>query len=121
MPKQRYSIMREYLPTQGKRGRDMMQRTSTVQANFDYSSEEDAMRKLAVITKLAPVFEAITANAPFAGTIHKCEIFVFASRSTSTQSKTTHLPSGEGTGAPTRLSFIMSSNVNGRFAVGDGV
>jgi glutamate--cysteine ligase len=65
VPKQRYSIMREYLPTRGKRGRDMMQRTSTVQANFDYSSEEDAMRKLRAITKLAPAFQAMTANAPF--------------------------------------------------------
>jgi glutamate--cysteine ligase len=44
----------------------MMQRPSTVQANFDYSGEEDAMRKLAVIVKLAPVFQAICANAPFA-------------------------------------------------------
>src|SRR3954451_15645690 len=60
-------------------------------------------------------------SPPLAGTIHKCEILVFASRSTSTQSKTTHLPSGEGTGAPTRFSFIMSSKVNGRFLVGDGV
>src|SRR4029453_8536368 len=58
---------------------------------------------------------------PPAGTIHKCEILVFASRSTSTQSKTTHLPSGAGTGAPTRFSFIMSSKVNGRFADVDGV
>ena len=66
VPKQRYGIMREFLPTRGRRGRDMMQRTSTVQANFDYSSEEDAMRKLAVSIKLAPVFGAITANAPFA-------------------------------------------------------
>lgn len=65
VPKQRYSIMREYLPTRGKRGRDMMQRTSTVQANFDYSSEEDAMRKLRAITRLAPAFLAMTANAPF--------------------------------------------------------
>jgi hypothetical protein len=33
------------------------------------------------------------------------------------------LPSGDGTGAPTRFSFIMSSKVNGRFAfaLGDGV
>jgi hypothetical protein len=60
-------------------------------------------------------------SPPLAGTIHKCEILVFASRSTSTQSKTTHLPSGDGAGAPTRFSFIMSSNVNGRFVVGDGV
>ena len=65
VPKQRYGIMREFLPTRGRRGRDMMQRTSTVQANFDYSSEEDAMRKLAAVVKLAPVFEAMTANAPF--------------------------------------------------------
>src|SRR2546430_15608002 len=62
-------------------------------------------------------------SPPLAGTIHKCEIRVFASRSTSTQSNTTHLPSGEGTGAPTRFSAIMSSNVNGclAFALGDGV
>jgi glutamate--cysteine ligase len=66
VPKQRYAVMREYLPTRGRRGRDMMQRTSTVQANFDYSSEEDAMRKLVVATKLAPVFQAMFANAPFA-------------------------------------------------------
>ena len=49
------------------------------------------------------------------GKIHKCEVLVFAARSTSWQSNTTHLPSGDGTGAPTRLSFIMSSNVNGCF------
>src|SRR5207247_7130987 len=54
-------------------------------------------------------------SPPLAGTIHKCEVFVFAARSTSTQSNTTHLPSGEGTGAPTRLSAIMSSNVKGCF------
>jgi glutamate--cysteine ligase len=65
VPKQRYAIMRDYLPTRGRRGRDMMQRTSTVQANFDYDSEEDAMRKLSVVTKLAPAFQAMTANAPF--------------------------------------------------------
>jgi glutamate--cysteine ligase len=66
VPKQRYAVMRDYLPTRGSRGRDMMQRTSTVQANFDYSSEEDAMRKLAVMARLAPVFQAMCANAPFA-------------------------------------------------------
>jgi glutamate--cysteine ligase len=66
VPKQRYGVMREYLPTRGRRGRDMMQRTSTVQANFDYASEEDAMRKFAVVIKLSPVFAAMTANSPFA-------------------------------------------------------
>ena len=52
-------------------------------------------------------------SPPCAGTIHKCEIFTFASRSTSSASNTTHNPSGDGTGAPTRLSFIMSSKVKG--------
>src|SRR5438067_12209481 len=56
-------------------------------------------------------------SPPCAGTIHKCEIFLFASRSTSSQSNTTHFPSGDGTGAPTRLSFIMSSKVNGRLSL----
>src|SRR5205085_11057641 len=57
------------------------------------------------------------ASPPAAETIHRCEILVFASRSTSTASNTIHLPSGEGTGAPTRFNFIMSSNVNGCLAV----
>src|SRR5205823_9243621 len=64
-------------------------------------------------------------SPPLAGTIHKCEIFVFASRSTSVAENTTHFPSGDGTGSSTRLSFIMSSNVNGCLdidgALGDGV
>src|SRR5438034_8702249 len=38
-------------------------------------------------------------SPPFAGTIHKCEILVFASRSTSVAENTTHLPSGDGTGS----------------------
>src|SRR5581483_2944919 len=58
-------------------------------------------------------------SPPLAGTIHKCETFEFAARSTSSQSNTTHLPFGDGTGAPTRFSFIMSSNVKGCFC--DGV
>jgi glutamate--cysteine ligase len=65
VPKERYPIMQQYLPTQGRRGRDMMQRTATVQANFDFSSEEDAMRKLRVSLGLSPIFQAMFANAPF--------------------------------------------------------
>src|SRR5262249_17095987 len=48
VPKQRYGIMKQYLPTRGARALDMMRRTATVQANFDYASEEDALRKLRV-------------------------------------------------------------------------
>lgn len=65
VPKSRYAIMREYLPTRGKNGLDMMRRTSTVQANYDYSSEQDALKKLRVSLKLAPVTTAIFANSPF--------------------------------------------------------
>lgn len=65
VPKERYGIMKNYLPTRGSRGRDMMQRTATVQANFDYSDEQDAMRKLRAMLPLSPVFQAISANSPF--------------------------------------------------------
>lgn len=65
VPKQRYAIMREYLPTRGSLALDMMLRTSTVQANFDYASEEDAMTKMRVALRLAPLTTALFANSPF--------------------------------------------------------
>jgi glutamate--cysteine ligase len=65
VPKQRYAIMREYLPTRGGHGLDMMLRTCTVQANFDYASEADAMRKMRVSLRLAPLTTAIFANSPW--------------------------------------------------------
>jgi glutamate--cysteine ligase len=65
VPKARYGIMREYLPRRGARALDMMRRTCTVQANFDYGSEEDAMRKLRLALKLSVVVTAMAANSPF--------------------------------------------------------
>ncbi len=65
VPKQRYAIMRDYLPERGSGGRDMMQRTATVQANFDFSDEADALRKLVICLKLAPLVNALGANSPF--------------------------------------------------------
>ncbi len=65
VPKHRYGIMKRYLPTRGARGLDMMRRTATVQANFDYSSEEDAMQKLVMLLRLSPIIHAMTANSPF--------------------------------------------------------
>src|SRR5580692_10470076 len=53
---------------------------------------------------------------PARGTIQMCEVFLFAAKSTSTAANSTHLPSGEGTGSPTRFSFIMSSKVKGCLA-----
>jgi glutamate--cysteine ligase len=43
----------------------MMQRTATVQVNYDYDSEADAMRKLVVALKLSPLVHAMLANSPF--------------------------------------------------------
>jgi len=57
--------MREYFPSVGTRGLDMMRRTATVQVNLDYTDEQDAMRKMRVALKLAPIATAIFANSPF--------------------------------------------------------
>jgi glutamate--cysteine ligase len=65
VPKGRYGVMREYLPTRGGHALDMMLRTCTVQANFDYSDEADAIRKMRVGLKLSPLTTAIFANSPF--------------------------------------------------------
>jgi len=65
VPKQRYGIMREYLPTRGAHALDMMLRTCTVQVNLDYASEADAMRKMRVALALAPLTTAMFANSPW--------------------------------------------------------
>jgi glutamate--cysteine ligase len=65
VPKARYGVMRRYLPTVGANGLDMMRRTATVQANFDYASEEGAMRAVRVGLRLSPVTTAMFANSPF--------------------------------------------------------
>jgi glutamate--cysteine ligase len=65
VPKLRYGVMQKYLPTRGENGLDMMLRTCTVQANLDYASEEDAIRKLRVSLRLQPIVTAMFANSPF--------------------------------------------------------
>jgi glutamate--cysteine ligase len=65
VPKQRYGVMREYLPTRGGHAVDMMLRTCTVQVNLDYASEADAMRKMRVALALAPATTAMFANSPW--------------------------------------------------------
>jgi glutamate--cysteine ligase len=64
VPKLRYAIMERYLPTRGPRALDMMRRTCTVQANLDYGSEADAMRKLRIGLALQPITTALFANSP---------------------------------------------------------
>jgi glutamate--cysteine ligase len=65
MPKGRYRIMANYMPKVGSRGLDMMFRTATVQANLDYESEADMVKKLRVALALQPVATALFANSPF--------------------------------------------------------
>ena len=64
VPKLRYGVMRDYLPTRAARPLDMMRRTATVQANFDYESEDDAMRKMRILLRLSPIATAMFANSP---------------------------------------------------------
>jgi glutamate--cysteine ligase len=65
VPKLRYGIMRVYLASQGGDALEMMRRTATVQANFDYASIEDGLRKLRVGLRLSPIVSAMFANGPF--------------------------------------------------------
>jgi glutamate--cysteine ligase len=63
VPKQRYAIMRDYMPRVGTLGHRMMKQTATVQANIDYADEADAMRKLRIGMATAPIVNAIFANS----------------------------------------------------------
>jgi glutamate--cysteine ligase len=65
MPKRRYRIMANYMPKVGRLGLDMMFRTATVQANLDFGSEQDMVKKLRVSLALQPVATALFANSPF--------------------------------------------------------
>ncbi|CAI3940830.1 Gamma-glutamylcysteine synthetase (Gsh2) (PDB:2GWD) [Commensalibacter communis] len=65
MPKERYKIMKAYMPKVGTLGLDMMTRTCTVQVNLDFSSEEDMARKMRVSLALQPLATALFANSPF--------------------------------------------------------
>lgn len=65
MPKARYEVMRRYMPQVGNGGLDMMLRTTTVQANLDFSSEADMARKMRVSLCLQPLVTALFAASPF--------------------------------------------------------
>ena len=67
MPKGRYDIMRNYLPTRGGMALDMMHATATVQANFDYASESDMIAKMRAALLATPVISALFANSSISG------------------------------------------------------
>ena len=64
MPKQRYDVMRAYMPTVGTRGLDMMLRTATVQANLDFADEADAAAKLRCLYSVTSLLTALWACSP---------------------------------------------------------
>lgn len=76
MPKERYDIMRAYLPERGDLALHMMHLTATVQANFDYADEADMVAKMRAATALSPIVSAIFANSP----LHEREPSGFVSR-----------------------------------------
>lgn len=64
IPKKRYDIMSNYLPNKGSHALVMMKETAGIQASIDYSSEEDAMKKLKVSLAISPYLTAMFANSP---------------------------------------------------------
>jgi len=65
MPKSRYGIMKPYMEKVGTLGTSMMFRSATIQANLDFESEADMVKKLRVSVALQPVATALFANSPF--------------------------------------------------------
>lgn len=63
MPKERYRIMRAYLPAQGALALDMMHATASVQASYDYADEADAVAKLRMALGVGPIVNALYANS----------------------------------------------------------
>ncbi|HEX2660106.1 MAG TPA: glutamate-cysteine ligase family protein [Polyangia bacterium] len=64
LPKRRYAVMRDFLPTRGRLGLDMMKRTATVQANVDFDSEENAIDKMRTAAGVTSIVTALYAASP---------------------------------------------------------
>ena len=65
MPKQRYIIMKNYMPNVGTLGHHMMKRTCTNQVNLDFYSEDDMKNKYRFMLNIEGIATAIFANSPF--------------------------------------------------------
>lgn len=64
IPKKRYEYMTKYLPSKNLTPFIMMRETAGIQSNFDYKTEEDALRKLSLALKMSPIVSSIYANSP---------------------------------------------------------
>ena len=56
--------MKKYMPKKGTNGLDMMLSTCTVQANLDFSDEDDMVKKTVLAVKIQPILTALFANSP---------------------------------------------------------
>jgi glutamate--cysteine ligase len=63
-PKQRYEIMTEEMPKNGKLSLHMMYQTCGTQINLDYTSEKDFVKKFKLSSFLVPLSIGIFANSP---------------------------------------------------------
>lgn len=64
IPKKRYYSMNRYLRGFGRFGACMMRCSAALQVSIDFTSEEDALKKLRVANALAPLFALLTDNSP---------------------------------------------------------
>jgi glutamate--cysteine ligase len=67
LPKRRYAVMRSYFPAHGRQSRlahFMMKQTATVQANFDYVDEADALAKMRAAYGVTSIVTALFAASP---------------------------------------------------------
>lgn len=65
VPKQRYDIMRSYLPSRGRLAPWMMKTSCTVQANYDYVDESDAAEIVRTSLLISPLVSALFANSSY--------------------------------------------------------
>lgn len=64
IPKTRYQIMGPHMEKVGTLGHRMMKQTASIQVNFDFSDEADAMLKFKISMGLVPILSAMFANSP---------------------------------------------------------
>lgn len=65
VPKDRYRVMRQYMPTRGTRGLDMMHLTGSIQCAVDFDGEATLASKIRTAAKVGPYLAALTASSPF--------------------------------------------------------
>ncbi len=62
LPKERYRVMDAHFRKSGTCGADMMRASASTQVSVDFSSEADALRKVRILEKLAPLMMLLTEN-----------------------------------------------------------